>query len=160
MLIVHLVDVSQGGFIRQELYALLKDEKEVHFTFGNTQRDGIRKKMKACSLQKFFLNITGDTPSSNQLFDAISSCCFHFMHMFLMIIWLACTHPQYGEKQGMPLLLCSFLGRGSNIFQSCFYYGLNRIKDREKLMVKDMCKLSVPVIIPGREFQAPFLIKP
>uniref|UniRef100_K4CCZ8 Exostosin GT47 domain-containing protein n=1 Tax=Solanum lycopersicum TaxID=4081 RepID=K4CCZ8_SOLLC len=41
---------KSGGTIRQVLYNLLKNEKDVHFTFGNT-------------------------PSSNRLFDAISSHC-------------------------------------------------------------------------------------
>jgi len=75
MFIVGLVDIYQGGFIRQELYALLKDEKEVHFTSGNTQRDGIRKATEGMRFSKFCLNIAGDTPSSNRLFDAIASHC-------------------------------------------------------------------------------------
>ncbi|KAJ6291814.1 hypothetical protein OIU76_023825 [Salix suchowensis] len=42
---------KDGGFARQELFYLLKDEKDVHFQFGS------------------------DTPSSNRLFDAIASHC-------------------------------------------------------------------------------------
>lgn len=66
---------KDGGFIRQMLYALLKDEKGVHFTSGNTQRDGIRKATGGMRSSKFCLNIAGDTPSSNRLFDAIASHC-------------------------------------------------------------------------------------
>jgi len=66
---------KDGGFIRQKLYALLKDEKEVHFTSGNTQRDGIRQATEGMRSSKFCLNIAGDTPSSNRLFDAIASHC-------------------------------------------------------------------------------------
>jgi len=47
----------------------------VHFTSGNTQRDGIRKATEGMRSSKFCLNIAGDTPSSNRLFDAIASHC-------------------------------------------------------------------------------------
>ncbi|KAH9295805.1 hypothetical protein KI387_039393, partial [Taxus chinensis] len=66
---------KDGGFIRQELYAILKNEKGVQFTSGNTQRDGIRKATQGMRSSKFCLNIAGDTPSSNRLFDAIASHC-------------------------------------------------------------------------------------
>ncbi|XP_059068134.1 probable arabinosyltransferase ARAD1 [Cryptomeria japonica] len=66
---------KDGGFIRQELYALLKNEKGVYFTSGNTQSDGIRKATQGMRSSKFCLNIAGDTPSSNRLFDAIASHC-------------------------------------------------------------------------------------
>lgn len=75
MSIADLVYNYQRGYIRQKLYALLKDEKEVHFTSGNTQRDGIRKATEGMRSSKFCLNIAGDTPSSNRLFDAIASHC-------------------------------------------------------------------------------------
>lgn len=65
----------QGGFIRQKLFNLLKNEKDVHFSFGSIQRDGIRKAMQGMRSSKFCLNIAGDTPSSNRLFDAIASHC-------------------------------------------------------------------------------------
>ena len=65
----------QGGFIRQELFYLLKDEKGVHFAFGSVQKDGIHKATKGMHSSKFCLNIAGDTPSSNRLFDAIASHC-------------------------------------------------------------------------------------
>ncbi|XP_059668196.1 probable arabinosyltransferase ARAD1 [Cornus florida] len=66
---------KDGGFARQELFYLLKDEKEVHFSFGTVQRDGIRKATSGMHSSKFCLNIAGDTPSSNRLFDAIASHC-------------------------------------------------------------------------------------
>ncbi|CAI9112133.1 OLC1v1012519C1 [Oldenlandia corymbosa var. corymbosa] len=64
-----------GGIIRQELFYLLKDEKEVHFTFGTVQSNGIRQAGHGMASSKFCLNIAGDTPSSNRLFDAIASHC-------------------------------------------------------------------------------------
>lgn len=64
-----------GGIIRQELYYLLKDEESVHFSFGSVQGNGIRNASQGMHLSKFCLNIAGDTPSSNRLFDAIASHC-------------------------------------------------------------------------------------
>ncbi|KAJ7976462.1 Exostosin-like [Quillaja saponaria] len=66
---------KDGGFVRQELFYLLKDEKDVHFAFGSVQKDGIRKATQGMHSSKFCLNIAGDTPSSNRLFDAIASHC-------------------------------------------------------------------------------------
>lgn len=65
----------QGGVIRQELYYLLKDEKDVTFTFGSVQGNGINRASQGMASSKFCLNIAGDTPSSNRLFDAIASHC-------------------------------------------------------------------------------------
>lgn len=47
----------------------------MHFTFGNVQRNGIRDASQGMHSSKFCLNIAGDTPSSNRLFDAIASHC-------------------------------------------------------------------------------------
>ncbi|GFZ09396.1 exostosin family protein [Actinidia rufa] len=66
---------KDGGFVRQELFYLLKDEKDVHFSFGSVQKDGILKATQGMHSSKFCLNIAGDTPSSNRLFDAIASHC-------------------------------------------------------------------------------------
>ncbi|KAB1209453.1 putative arabinosyltransferase ARAD1 [Morella rubra] len=66
---------KDGGIIRQELYYLLKDENDIHFTFGNIQGNGIKSAGKGMASSKFCLNIAGDTPSSNRLFDAIASHC-------------------------------------------------------------------------------------
>lgn len=66
---------KDGGIIRQELYYLLKDEKDVHFTFGSIGGNGVRTAGKGMASSKFCLNIAGDTPSSNRLFDAIASHC-------------------------------------------------------------------------------------
>lgn len=66
---------KDGGYVRQELFYLLKDEKDVHFAFGSVQKDGIHKATQGMQSSKFCLNIAGDTPSSNRLFDAIASHC-------------------------------------------------------------------------------------
>ncbi|KAK7388938.1 hypothetical protein VNO78_23767 [Psophocarpus tetragonolobus] len=66
---------KDGGAIRQELYYLLKDEKDVHFTFGSIRRNGIKQASEGMALSKFCLSIAGDTPSSNRLFDVIVRHC-------------------------------------------------------------------------------------
>ncbi|KAI3444203.1 hypothetical protein Pfo_000868 [Paulownia fortunei] len=66
---------KDGGIIRQELFYVLKNEKDVHFSFGSIQGDGINKASQGMQSSKFCLNIAGDTPSSNRLFDAIASHC-------------------------------------------------------------------------------------
>lgn len=66
---------KDGGFIRHELYYLLKDEKDIHFTFGSIRGNGISSAGRGMASAKFCLNIAGDTPSSNRLFDAIASHC-------------------------------------------------------------------------------------
>ncbi|WOH06291.1 hypothetical protein DCAR_0625716 [Daucus carota subsp. sativus] len=66
---------KDGGIIRQEIYYLLKEEKDVHFSFGTVQKDGIGTATNGMHSSKFCLNIAGDTPSSNRLFDAIASHC-------------------------------------------------------------------------------------
>ncbi|KAG0498222.1 hypothetical protein HPP92_002913 [Vanilla planifolia] len=64
-----------GGIIRQELFYLLRDEKDVEFSFGTVLKNGIRQASNGMHSSKFCLNIAGDTPSSNRLFDAIVSHC-------------------------------------------------------------------------------------
>ncbi|XP_023519459.1 probable arabinosyltransferase ARAD1 isoform X1 [Cucurbita pepo subsp. pepo] len=66
---------KDGGVIRQELYYLLKDEEGVHFTFGSVKGNGINEAGQGMASSKFCLNIAGDTPSSNRLFDSIASHC-------------------------------------------------------------------------------------
>ncbi|CAN8239838.1 unnamed protein product [Cochlearia groenlandica] len=66
---------KDGGTIRQELYNLLKDEKDVHFAFGTVKGNGTKQTGKGMASSKFCLNIAGDTPSSNRLFDSIVSHC-------------------------------------------------------------------------------------
>ncbi|XVF09069.1 hypothetical protein REPUB_Repub07fG0059300 [Reevesia pubescens] len=66
---------KDGGAIRQELYYLLKDENDVHFSFGTIQGNGVNQAGQGMASSKFCLNIAGDTPSSNRLFDAIVSHC-------------------------------------------------------------------------------------
>ncbi|KAL6899872.1 hypothetical protein ACP4OV_006530 [Aristida adscensionis] len=66
---------KDGGKVRQKLYRLLKDERDVHFTYGSVRQNGIRRATAGMASSKFCLNIAGDTPSSNRLFDAIVSHC-------------------------------------------------------------------------------------
>jgi hypothetical protein len=66
---------KEGGNIRQELHYMLKDEKDVYFAFGSVQDHGASKASQGMHASKFCLNIAGDTPSSNRLFDAIVSHC-------------------------------------------------------------------------------------
>lgn len=47
----------------------------MHFTFGSIGGNGINQASQGMALSKFCLNIAGDTPSSNRLFDAIVSHC-------------------------------------------------------------------------------------
>ncbi|KAJ0959876.1 hypothetical protein J5N97_000390 [Dioscorea zingiberensis] len=66
----------QGAIYRKdELYYLLREEKDVHFSFGSIQANGIKDSTRGMRSSKFCLNIAGDTPSSNRLFDAIASHC-------------------------------------------------------------------------------------
>lgn len=64
-----------GGVIRQQLYEMLKDETGVHFEEGSSGSAGIHSATTGMRKSKFCLNIAGDTPSSNRLFDAIASHC-------------------------------------------------------------------------------------
>ncbi|WOG98193.1 hypothetical protein DCAR_0417534 [Daucus carota subsp. sativus] len=66
---------KDGGTARQELFYLLREEKDVHFKFGSVQKDGVSNASAGMHSSKFCLNIAGDTPSSNRLFDAIASHC-------------------------------------------------------------------------------------
>ncbi|XP_027351124.1 probable arabinosyltransferase ARAD1 [Abrus precatorius] len=66
---------KDGGHVRQELFNLLKHEKDVHFSFGSVKKGGVKKATEGMRSSKFCLNIAGDTPSSNRLFDAITSHC-------------------------------------------------------------------------------------
>lgn len=47
----------------------------MHFSFGSVQKDGVKAATTGMHNSKFCLNIAGDTPSSNRLFDAIASHC-------------------------------------------------------------------------------------
>ncbi|XP_028766911.1 probable arabinosyltransferase ARAD1 [Neltuma alba] len=66
---------KDGGHARLALYNMLKNEKDVHFSSGSVQKGGIRQATEGMHSSKFCLNIAGDTPSSNRLFDAIASHC-------------------------------------------------------------------------------------
>jgi hypothetical protein len=54
---------------------MLKEEKDVYFAFGSIQGHGASKASQGMHSSKFCLNIAGDTPSSNRLFDTIVSHC-------------------------------------------------------------------------------------
>ncbi|ONK78167.1 uncharacterized protein A4U43_C02F15210 [Asparagus officinalis] len=64
-----------GGIIRRKLYNLLRNKPNVHFSFGSIKHRGIAEATKGMRSSKFCLHIAGDTPSSNRLFDAITSHC-------------------------------------------------------------------------------------
>lgn len=66
---------KQGGVIRQQLHALLRDEPDVVFATGATTSAGIRSATVGMRRSKFCLHLAGDTPSSNRLFDAVASHC-------------------------------------------------------------------------------------
>ncbi|KAG0504262.1 hypothetical protein KC19_6G140500 [Ceratodon purpureus] len=66
---------KQGGVIRQQLYEMLKDEQGVRFEEGTSGKGGIQSATLGMRGSKFCLNIAGDTPSSNRLFDSIASHC-------------------------------------------------------------------------------------
>lgn len=65
----------QGGIIRQQLYEVMKDEPGVHFEAGNTSIAAFQSATSGMQNSKFCLNLAGDTPSSNRLFDSIVSHC-------------------------------------------------------------------------------------
>lgn len=66
---------KEGGVIRQQLHEMLKNEHGVHFVTGNTGSEGFRSATSGMRFSKFCLNLAGDTPSSNRLFDSIVSHC-------------------------------------------------------------------------------------
>ena len=47
----------------------------MHFSFGSVAGNGIEQSTQGMRSSKFCLNIAGDTPSSNRLFDSIVSHC-------------------------------------------------------------------------------------
>ena len=47
----------------------------MHFSFGSVAGNGIEQATQGMRSSKFCLNIAGDTPSSNRLFDYIVSHC-------------------------------------------------------------------------------------
>ncbi|KAH7421627.1 hypothetical protein KP509_13G068100 [Ceratopteris richardii] len=66
---------KEGGFIREKLYNILKDEKAVVFKDDVYSEGSRRSAARGMASSKFCLHLAGDTPSSNRLFDAISSHC-------------------------------------------------------------------------------------
>ncbi|MCO5607638.1 hypothetical protein L7F22_061836 [Adiantum nelumboides] len=66
---------KQGGIIRRRLYSILKNETGVEFKSGHFSSQGLKDVTSGMRSAKFCLHMAGDTPSSNRLFDAISSHC-------------------------------------------------------------------------------------
>lgn len=74
--IAKLVEVvASMQLIRQELYYLLKDRKMCISHVLSVAGNGIEQATQGMRSSKFCLNIAGDTPSSNRLFDYIVSHC-------------------------------------------------------------------------------------
>ncbi|KAE8676999.1 NADH:cytochrome B5 reductase 1 isoform 1 [Hibiscus syriacus] len=53
---------DEGGFARQELFYLLQNEKDVPFSYGSVQHNGIRKASQGMHSSKFCLNIARQPP--------------------------------------------------------------------------------------------------
>ncbi|KAI5057462.1 hypothetical protein GOP47_0027477 [Adiantum capillus-veneris] len=66
---------KQGGTIRRRLYNILNNETGVEFKSGHFNSQGPKGVTSGMRSAKFCLHLAGDTPSSNRLFDAISSHC-------------------------------------------------------------------------------------
>ncbi|XP_070051043.1 probable arabinosyltransferase ARAD1 [Nicotiana tomentosiformis] len=49
---------KEGGTIRQELFYMLKDEKDVHFSFGSILKNGVKQATQGMHSSKFCLNIS------------------------------------------------------------------------------------------------------
>ncbi|KAI5076603.1 hypothetical protein GOP47_0008668 [Adiantum capillus-veneris] len=64
---------KEGGFVRQKLYNLIKDEKGVVFRDESFSSASLKSATKGMRSSRFCLHLAGDTPSSNRLFDAIGN---------------------------------------------------------------------------------------
>lgn len=72
MLVVNLL---QGGKIRDLLFQLLEEENDVFIKHGSQSRESRRMATQGMHTSKFCLHPAGDTPSACRLFDAIVSLC-------------------------------------------------------------------------------------
>lgn len=66
---------KEGGKIRDTLFQLLEDEKDVVIKHGTQSRESRRMATRGMHSSKFCLHPAGDTPSACRLFDAIVSLC-------------------------------------------------------------------------------------
>lgn len=66
---------KEGGKIRDMLFQLLENEKDVIIKHGAQSRESRRAASQGMHTSKFCLHPAGDTPSACRLFDAIVSLC-------------------------------------------------------------------------------------
>lgn len=65
----------QGGKVRDTLFQILENEKDVIVKHGAQSRESRRMATQGMHSSKFCLHPAGDTPSACRLFDAIVSLC-------------------------------------------------------------------------------------
>lgn len=66
---------KEGGKIRDTLFQILEEEKDVVIKHGAQSRESRRMATQGMHSSKFCLHPAGDTPSACRLFDAIVSLC-------------------------------------------------------------------------------------
>lgn len=66
---------KEGGKIRDTLFQILENEKDVQVKHGAQSRESRRMATHGMHSSKFCLHPAGDTPSACRLFDAIVSLC-------------------------------------------------------------------------------------
>ncbi|KAL8107533.1 putative arabinosyltransferase ARAD1 [Apium graveolens] len=66
---------KEGGKIRDMLFKLLENEKDIVIKHGAQSRESRRMATQGMHTSKFCLHPAGDTPSACRLFDAIVSLC-------------------------------------------------------------------------------------
>ncbi|ESW29763.1 hypothetical protein PHAVU_002G097200 [Phaseolus vulgaris] len=66
---------KEGGKIRDTLFQILENEKDVIIKHGAQSRESRRAASQGMHTSKFCLHPAGDTPSACRLFDAIVSLC-------------------------------------------------------------------------------------
>ncbi|KAJ7547618.1 hypothetical protein O6H91_08G095500 [Diphasiastrum complanatum] len=66
---------KEGGKIRDQLFQLLQNEKDMVIEHGTQSRENRRLAAHGMRTSKFCLHPAGDTPSACRLFDAIVSVC-------------------------------------------------------------------------------------
>ncbi|KAL4567800.1 hypothetical protein LXL04_023395 [Taraxacum kok-saghyz] len=66
---------KEGGKIRDMLFQILENEKDVIIKHGTQSRESRRMATQGMHTSKFCLHPAGDTPSACRLFDAIVSLC-------------------------------------------------------------------------------------
>ncbi|KAJ8472213.1 hypothetical protein OPV22_026556 [Ensete ventricosum] len=66
---------KEGGKVRDTLFQILEDEKDVVIKHGTQSRESRRMATQGMHSSKFCLHPAGDTPSACRLFDAIVSLC-------------------------------------------------------------------------------------